>query len=313
MKRARAVAALAAAVIAGPLRASAQSTNRATHIRLGAVPVDSYAEPFYAQEMGFFERAGLDVAITPFNSSGPMAAAAAGGALDVGMTDVSVIANAVARGLPFVAIAGGGLYSSDEATTVLCVAKSAPYRTAKDLEGLAIAVSSLASLSSTGVRAWLVQNGADLERVRLVELPPPQMSAALGRGTIGAAFITEPSLTAALPDVRVLANAYDAIGKRLALNNWFTTKDWLEQNPDAAKRLVRCIYRTASWANKHRDESARILAKITRLDEQLVHRMRRNAYATSFDVTMMQPVLDAAYTYKTIDHRSNAADLMVKI
>jgi ABC-type nitrate/sulfonate/bicarbonate transport system substrate-binding protein len=308
--RAQAVALAAGALAALPLRGRAQ--NAPLRIRLGAVPVDSYAEPFYAQHEGVFDRAGFAVEIIPFNSSGPMAAAAAGGALDIGMTDVSVLANAVDRGLPFVAIAGGGLYASTEPTTVLCVAKTSALATAVQFEGQAIAVSSLASLSSTGVKAWLVRNGADLAKVRLVEMPPPEMAAALVHGAIAGAFIAEPIFTQALSDVRPLANAYDAIAPRLALNNWFTTKAWLAQNPDAVTRFVRCIYDTARWANAHRDMTAAILASVARLDVERIRHMRRAVYATSLDPAMMQPVLDAAYTYKTIAHRMTAGDLMAK-
>jgi NitT/TauT family transport system substrate-binding protein len=308
--RARSVALIAAAVAAAPLRAAAQPRAQPTRIRIGAVPVDSYAEPFYARALGLFERAGFAVDVVPFSSSGPMAAAAAGGAVDIGMTDVSVLANAVGRGLPFVVIAGGGLYSSAEPTTVLCVAKSAPALAATQFEGQAIAVSSLASLSSTGVKAWLVRNGADLAQVRLVEMPPPEMAPALARGAIAGAFIAEPVLTQALATVRPLAAAYDAIAPRLALNNRFTSKAWLAENADAARRLVRCIYETARWANRNRDASAAILATVTKLDVEGIRHMRRALYATSLDVTMMQPVLDAAYTYKTIDRHVNATDLV---
>jgi NitT/TauT family transport system substrate-binding protein len=312
ISRSQSLALLAAGAMGMPRAAVAQSTVQTARIRVGAVPVDSYAEPLFANDLGFFDRAGLAVEILPFNSGGPMAAAAAGGAIDIGMTDVAVLANAVARGLPFVAIAGSGLYSSVLPTTVLCVAKSSPFRTAVSFEGHAIAVSSLASLSSTGVSAWLSRNGADITKVRLVEMPPPEMSAALNRNSIAGAFIAEPVLSQALPFVEPLANAFDAIGKRFALNNWFTTKDWLQQNGDAAKRLVRAIYDTANWANKHHDETATILTKYAHLDLDQARRMRRATYATSLDVATMQPALDAAFTYKVIDRHVNAADLLAK-
>jgi NitT/TauT family transport system substrate-binding protein len=283
-------------------------------IRLGAVAVDSYAEPFYAQATGAFARANLAVDLTTFRSSGPMAAAAAGGAIDVGMTDISVIANAVGHGLPFVAIAGGGLYSSDEPTTMLCVAANAPYRHAKDFEGKAVAVSSLSSLSSTGVAAWLVRNGAELDNVRLIEIAPPEMAAALERGAVAGALIAEPVLTAAVTSgARPLANVYDAISPRLALNNWFTTTAWLERNPEAARRLVRCIYDVATWANAHRDQSGAILSRVARIDASTVRRMHRAMYATSLDVAVLQPVLDAAFTFKTIGRRVNAAALIASL
>jgi NitT/TauT family transport system substrate-binding protein len=310
LTRAHAIALLAIGSASSPLFASAQSAAPALRVRVGSVPVDSYAEPIFANDTGFFARAGLQVEIIPFNSGGPMAAAAAGGAIDVGMSDITVLANAVGRGLPFVAIAGGGLYSTTLPTTVLCIAKSAPYRTAAQFEGQTIAVSSLSSLSSTGVMAWLAHNGADLSKVRLIEMPPPEMAAALNRGSIAGAFIAEPVLSQSLPYVEPLANAFDAIAKQFALTNVFTTKDWMTRNPDAAKRFVRAIYETAAWANKHHDATAPILAKYAHLNVDQARRMRRASYATTMETSMMQPALDAAYAFKTIDHRVSAEDLI---
>ena len=55
----------AALLSASPVAAGAQSSNS---VRVGTTLNDSYFEPFYAQDEGFFERAGLDVTVQPFRT-----------------------------------------------------------------------------------------------------------------------------------------------------------------------------------------------------------------------------------------------------
>lgn len=311
MKRAQAVALLGATAAAAALPRAARAQG--LPIRIGTVAADAYAEPYYAQDLGSFARAGLNVEITSFTNGAALAAAVVGGSVDAGVGDATEVANGVSHGVPFVLFAGCGLYSTKTPTTLLCVAKDATIATAKDLEGSVVAVVSLVSLQSTAVKAWLANNGADLSKVRFTELPFSSMGGALTRGTIAAAFIAEPALTSVKPDVKVLAKAYDAIAPEFLISDWFTTRDWLARNADAAKRLVQVIYDTARWANAHQDLSAPILAKYSKLDLDRVRAMTRAVYATSLDPKMVQPVLDNAAKFKSLDRPFKAADLIARV
>lgn len=114
---------------------------------MGSVTTESYAQPFYALEAGSFRRAGLAVEITAFNNGGGVVQAAAAGAVDVGLGDMIQIGSASLRGLPLGFFMGSNLYTTDAPTTMLCVAKNAPIRTAKDFEGQTIGVFSLRSIA----------------------------------------------------------------------------------------------------------------------------------------------------------------------
>jgi NitT/TauT family transport system substrate-binding protein len=282
-------------------------------IRIGSVAADAYAEPFYGSDMGFFKNAGIDAAVTAFSSSGAAAAACAGGAIDVALTDISVIANAANRGVSFAAFAGGGLYGPRSSTTALCAPRNSPYRQAKDFEGQSIAVVTLVSVSSVAVKAWLEKNGADINKVKIVEMPFPEMGPALSRGAVQAAFIAEPSLSQIPPDVAVIADPYGAIAKTFFICTWYSTRDWLSKNSDLAKRLAGAVYETARWANRHRDLSAPILGKYSKLPLSAIRQMRRSEYGTSLTAALLQPVLDAGFAYKAIPRQVDAASLMVNV
>jgi NitT/TauT family transport system substrate-binding protein len=310
LTRSHVLALLAAAPAAAvPVRTTAQP---APAIRIGSsTSGDGYSEPFYGAEFGFWKNAGLNVEMVDLPNTGAIAAAVAGRAIDVGFADLVTIGNAVNHGVPWVVIGGGALYSGDAPATILCVAKDSAIRTAKDLEGRAIGVVALASISSLGVRAWLESNGADLTKIKLYELSYPTMVPALNRGDIAAAFIAEPVLTGVKKDVRLLSNAFDAVAKSFLISTCFTTRARVTENPALTKRLVQALDEIARWANTHHDDTAVVLSKGSRIPLEVVRTMTRVRYG-NLETRLVQPVLDVAAKYKAIEKPLNAADLIVK-
>jgi NitT/TauT family transport system substrate-binding protein len=308
MRRRALVAGLACAAI--PLRAPAQPAS----VRIAEIAIDLYAEAYYAQDLGFFKTAGLNVEIATFSNGGTASTAVAGGAADVGVSNPVAIANAFTHGVPLTILAGAGLYSTNAASTALCVSKTSPLRTAKDAEGKTIALSALHDQAQIGVQEWLEKNGADPDEVKFVEVPFPEMGSALQQGRVDIAMIPEPALTIALEtNSRLFAKPFDAIAPQFLIGVWFTTAGWLQKNGDSAKRFVGAIYQAGRWANAHHDESAAILARYSKIDPTTLHKMTRAVYATSLTPQMIQPPLDAAARYGLVSRRVGAGELITRL
>ena len=297
-------AAAGAAVFTRPAAAAGLTT-----IRFATAPVESYALAVYANEHGFFKANGLDVQIQTLNGGGAVMSAIAGGAIDLACANVAAQANALIRGLPFAMICPGGMYSSQAPTTVLAVSKNASYKTAKELNGKTVGLSTLKDLQQASVMKWVDANGGDSTTLRFLELPVPEMAPALGAGRIDAATILEPSFTYAKNDIRVLGKCYDAIATRLMICTHFGSTDWLAKNPEATKAFVHAMRQTADWANKHPRESAEILANLTKIPVDVVDRMNRVAYGQVLDVATIQPVIDAAAEYKFLPRTFPVAEM----
>jgi NitT/TauT family transport system substrate-binding protein len=301
----------AAAPAAGlPLRARAQSSAR---IRVGTTLNDSYVEPFYAQDQGFFERAGLNVDVRPFPNGSGVTAALAGNAIDVGITNPISLANAADHGLPFAFFASAALYNRDEVE--FCVAADSPIKSAKDLEGKIVGTTALRDSNSLHIVAWIDANGGDSTKVQLVEVPFPAMAPAIVRGTVVAAPIAEPYLSAALKNggIRVLGHTMDVFGKEFMVGGWFAERDWIAANMPLLRRFAGVIYETARWANTNPAASAAILSKYSKLDLNVVLGMNRARYGESFSLALFQRYLDLGYKYKYINRQFKATDLLVNV
>jgi NitT/TauT family transport system substrate-binding protein len=189
-------ATFAAATAAMLVSARAASAQTPAVIRVATGGKESDAQAYYAQELGYFARAGLNVEVQTMQSGSAIAAGVAAGALQIGVASVLVVATAHQRGLPFVYIAPAAQYSSAAPPSVLVVAANSPLRSAQELNGRTIGVLGLRGIDQITAQAWIDQNGGDSSTVRFAEVIRSEMPPALERGTLDAAQLAEPVLSA---------------------------------------------------------------------------------------------------------------------
>jgi NitT/TauT family transport system substrate-binding protein len=290
-----------------PLVLAAVSQN----LRVGCNPNDTYSSGYYALDKGFFTGAGLNVDLETVSNGAAIAAGVSSGALDVGIAPPAVLANATLHGLPFVMIAGAGLATPASRNLHIIVARNSPIRTPKDLEGKTIGVNGL-GIYDDYIDAWFEQSGADVKRVRLVEVNFNEMVPALDRGTIDAALIVEFSLVAARKqyDPRVIFEIESVVAPRFLNSAWFTTRDFAQRNPDLVRRFTTAIYAAQKWANAHQSDSAAILAKYSKIDPAIIRAMARVVWADALRPAEIQPVLDIAAKYGALARPVSASTLI---
>jgi NitT/TauT family transport system substrate-binding protein len=308
LRGAASVLAAAALLVGGASTTAAQSP---TVVKVATTPLDSGAEVYYAQELGLFKKAGLEVQITSLSNGSAVAAGVASGAIDIAQGSIPSLAAAHDRGVPFVLVAPGALYSSKSPTSALVVAKNSPIRTARDLAGRTLANNGLKNIGEVAADAWIAQNGGDASALRVIEMPMPQMQDALSSGRIDAAIIVEPELSKALhADARLLAPAYSAIASDFMIGAYFSTSDWAKQHPELVKKFDAAIREAGQWANNpaNHARSAQILAQYTKI--AVTPATTRAHYADRLNPALIQPVLDASAKYHALDHTFPAAELI---
>jgi ABC-type nitrate/sulfonate/bicarbonate transport system substrate-binding protein len=140
-----AAAAAVAAEGISPAPAFAQPAASLTNLRVATPGQDSGALAAYAQEMGYFAKAGLDAQVTRLAKGGGavVIAAVAGGSYDVGHADLTALCAAYEHGISVTLLSPSVLYLSAIPTPALIVAKNSPFRSARDLDGQIVATASL--------------------------------------------------------------------------------------------------------------------------------------------------------------------------
>lgn len=283
-------------------------------LNIGTQPADIGAEVYYAKELKFFEKNGLDVKIFPFQNGATMASAVVGGAIDVGWSNTIALANAHLRGINFTILAPANMHVATAPTAgILAVLRTSPIRSAKDVAGKTFAAGGINQIADTAAKAWVDANGGDSTKVRFVEMPLQTMVAALETGHIDVAIIdTNNYPTEGKPGdpLRRLGSAFDAISPAFAASVWFASSDWAAKHPEAVKAFAATMRQTAAWANTHHRESAAILAKYTKQSEEQIMGTRRVTYGERLTDESVQPEIDVAAKYGIIKSPVPAADLI---
>jgi NitT/TauT family transport system substrate-binding protein len=308
MRRAHALA-LTAAACATTFARAARAQD--APLRVAAATIESSAEPYYASDGGFFKAAGIDVTFMGGNNGPAIAAGVASGAIDIGMSNSVSLVQARARGVPFVIIAPGSVYSAKQPSSLMVVPRASAVQTAADLSGKTIGISVLNGIPQYAARAWVDAAGGDSAATKFVEIPYAEMLAALTQGRVDAASITEPYLTPARAFSRSIGAPFDAVAPRFLVTAHFTTLAWATAHPDLVRRYVHAIGKTAAWANRHPELIVPILAKYSKQPEDAVRTMQRSAFGEQLRARELQPVIDVTAKYGNIT-RFGASEILYR-
>lgn len=268
-------------------------------IRVGTLPIDPTAEPFYAASEGFFTEAGLDATVTVANNGSSLVAATASGAIDVIAASPAPLILAHQRGIPLKLIKPATIYTGPTPNSALMVLQNSPLRSGADFNGKTIGVAGLHDMTQYGAQAWIDKSGGNSSTVRFIEIPYAEMVVALQQNRIDGAGVIEPFITGAKKVARIAGNLNESIGHGYVLAGWCADAGWLERNADAARRFIRAMETTAKWANAHRKDSAAILTRYTKITPDVAAVMARAHYDDSgrLDPASLQPVIDALVKY----------------
>jgi len=272
----------------------------AATLRIATLTIDSGAACFYAQDQGFFSRAGIDAQIQTIASGGAIVAAVASNSVDIGFANLVSTVTAFAKNIPVMLVAPGSVDVESVPTNALVVAPNSQIRTGHDLNGKTMATTTLRNIVQFAAQIWIDKNGGDSSTVHFVEMPFSEMIDALTAGRIDAAIVAEPFMSAARGRTRLVAYPMSAIGPRVQLGGWIASLGWARANAALVGAFADAIAKTNAWANAHHDLTAQVLVKIGKLDPQIVTKMNRATYATQLIPSELQPAIDIAARYGAI-------------
>ena len=289
----RRTAFLALTLAAPPAALLAQSAPLTT-LRVGVIRAEVCGQVFYGINQGFFSKNGLDAQVEFFNNGAAITAALAGGALDIGLSDLGSAINAHARGIPVTYVAPGLMFTDKTPTFAIIVPESSAIRDAKDVRGV-FASSGIGTIAQLAAAAWVERNGGNLKSIKFIEMPPPLVQSALTKGTIAASTANEPWLTYAKENGFRVIVMTNGMAPAYMLSGWATTKDWVRKNAASVAKFVSAIHEASVWANTNQATTAPILAKYIGIPQAVIERMSyRGMFAETWSPGIVQPVIDAA-------------------
>lgn len=311
LRRLAAAAALALAVVL-PASTTALAQSPAPLIRIGMGPDDPGLALVYASQAGYYTRAGLNVEIVKMPGAAAVAAALAGGSLEIGKAATMSIVTAYAKGLPFIVLGNIAMYNADHPDIALLVYAPLPIHTPKDLLGKIMGDISLTDQNAIATFAWLDQHGVDSSTMKYVEVPASAAVAAMEAGRISGSTIYEPNWTAAMATgkVRVLGYPYDAVAHHWSVAVLFSNTKGADEHRDAVGRFLRATADASAYLSAHESEGIPLSAQFSGIDVSLLAKMHHSERIVAIDPADIQPIIELAAKYKVIPKSFNAQDMI---
>ncbi|HEY7060650.1 MAG TPA: ABC transporter substrate-binding protein [Chloroflexota bacterium] len=176
-------------------------------VKVGYLPVASWAPLFLAQERGYFEEVGLEVESTPFGNYATQVPLLAQGQLHVaGCANAVICYNAFARGLDLrivTDLGSAGQTEKSRGSSALVVRKdlwdNGTIRGATDLVGRTLYTQAgPGSGQQAWAGHWLRRYGVDPAAMDWTQLQFPDLFAAMQNGGAEVGFQSEPFVTAGI-------------------------------------------------------------------------------------------------------------------
>jgi NitT/TauT family transport system substrate-binding protein len=268
-------------------------------VRVATTPIENGAEVYYAKDMGFFAKAGLNVEIQDIQSGSAVASAVASNAIDVGFASLVPLAIAHNKKIPFVLIAPGPVWTQAAKNSGLFVAGTSAIRSGKDLNGKVLSTAGLGTLTEFAARAWIDGTGGDATTVKFIEMGYSSMPEALSAGRIAGSLVNEPYFQVVNKSGKLLGYPYDYVAKDFLIAGWFATSQWAIDHPDLVAKFAAAMRDTATWANQPQNQarSAEILEKYTHIDPTVATTMIRVRFGDRLSAAAIQPQVDVSAKY----------------
>jgi NitT/TauT family transport system substrate-binding protein len=274
-----------------------QPAQAADPIRLAAPALDATALMFYANDGNFFKNAGLTVDLQAMANGEAVTLAIAGGAVDIGCSEVVSLILAYRRGVPLTLIASGGSQTAKVAVGMLFARNDLKATTGADFNGKTVAVVGLNGFAQYGTQLWIDKNGGDSKTVKFVQFAGAQIGVALQDGRIDGAFVPEPFVSVVKKVARPVANSMAAVATQFSSSAHFTTVPYAKAHPDEIRRFQSAMHQAADWANVNHDQTALIIERVARVAPEVVAASTRSYFADTLDAAAVQPLIDMTARY----------------
>lgn len=277
-----------------------------TTLKVGILPIADMAPLYLGMDRGYFEEEGLVIEPEFAQGGAAIVPAVLSDEFQIGFSNNVSLMLARQNGVPIQVIANA-VYAADEdlgqdAPNAIMVAPDSGIASLEDLAGKTVAITTLNNLGDVTVRATLENNGIDSSTVEFVEMPFPDMNAALESGDVDAAWLAEPFITMGkgMGFTNLADPMYETYpGQSIAL--FFAAEQWLADNAEVAEAFQRAIERSLQAAADEPDAAREIIKTYSQSPAEVIDVIALAAWGPEIDVDSLVEVGSLATQFGVLD------------
>ncbi|OZM81387.1 ABC transporter substrate-binding protein [Pseudonocardia sp. MH-G8] len=261
-------------------------------ITVSIMPTTDLAPFHLAVQNGYFAAEGLQVETVTAPSGQASLSTLIGGDVDIAYSSYTpffVAQDKKAADLRFVAAAS----SAAPQTTMIVAMPGSAVRGVADLAGKRIAVTATNTISDVLVKTAMRQNGVDPGGVEWISIPFPDTAAALERGDVDAAFLTEPFITLAARDVGAvpIVDTATGVAADLPTAGYAALEEFTTTNPETVASFQRALERATAEA-RDRSLVEPLLVQHSGIDAEVASTTALLTFHSAIDPAQLQRVAD---------------------
>ncbi len=162
------------------------------------------------------------------------------------------------------------VYIGNRHESTLVARKGLGVKSIHDLEGKTVAVPMRYSGHNLSILQLIESNGLE-GRIKVVEMNPPDMAAALVTGSLDAYYVGEPFAATTLKSGDAeLVHYVEDVWNNFICNLVLVRQELIDKDPDAVNALVAAAARSGLWAQKNTRETAEIASMYWNQSPELV-------------------------------------------
>jgi NitT/TauT family transport system substrate-binding protein len=287
--------------------------DEVTPVTVGVIPILDVSPIYVGEEQGFFEDCGIDLTLETAQGGAAIVPGVVSGDYQFGFSNVTSLLLAASEGLPLQVVANGVASTGEQEADFGAVVAlpDSGIADAADLEGRSVAVNTLNNIGTTTIRASVREAGGDPDAVNFVELPFPDMAAALEGGDVDAIWVVEPFLTGATSNGAeyVASNFVDAADD-LTVATYFTSQQYAAENGDVVECFTGAMEQSLQYAQENPDAVRQAILGYTEIDEGLVEQLTLPQFPTEINRDSIQTLSDLAVEDGLIDEAPDLDQLL---
>jgi NitT/TauT family transport system substrate-binding protein len=212
-------------------------------LTVAAVPVADSAALYIAEQRGLFRAVGLNVKIVPVVSGATAIAGQLAGEYDVVLGNyVSYILADARHNDTFRVLAPGSADSPED--SMILAAPGSSIDSVAGLKGKTIGINAAKNIGTLLVTSVLYDNAVYIkkEHIRFKDIPFPEMTQALQKHEIAAAWMVEPFVTyAELAGAQPIADTDAGATQDIPIAGYMATQSWEQKYPKTAAAFRRAL------------------------------------------------------------------------
>jgi NitT/TauT family transport system substrate-binding protein len=254
---------------------SGEASGGTQQVKVGVIPIVDVAPIYLGKQKGFFTNRNIELTLETGQGGAAIVPGVVSGQFQFGFSNITSLLIARERGLPLKVVSNGVASTGKEKADYSgVVTRDDAIKTAADLEGKQVAVNTLKNIGDSTVRASVRKAGGDPSSIKFVELPFPDMPAALEAGRVDAIWVVEPFLSAAVgAGGRDIASNYVDTAPDLTVAVYFTSEQLTKNDPDLVKRFTEAMTESLAYADAHPDEARQVLTSYTQIDQAVIQEL----------------------------------------